>query len=133
MLDPSFFAAMSGNQLCAVPPCAKQELCPDTGECGWGQGAKRPGTTTGELYKGYDNYPGPLQWIPANPLPDKFDFYQGDKCPECVWNALRKDGYVSTAGFDYSPAMLADPNRDSERSASIFGLLQVRPHPQIAL
>jgi hypothetical protein len=111
--DPNFFAGMSGNQLCAVQPCARQATCREAQACGEGKAAKRPGGK--ELYKGYDNYPN-TPFLPPRPLPKDFNFYDGAKCPECLWNALEQHGYVSAVAFD--------KGSEGERTPSVFGFLQ---------
>jgi hypothetical protein len=79
-------------------------------KCGSGHGAKLGGEP---VYKKYDNFPN--EHLPPNPLPADFRFYTGKRCPECVWNALRKDGYVSTFAFD---------KITQERTPAVFGMLQ---------
>ena len=100
----------AGNQLCVSQACPSQGACPESVKCGSGHGAKLGGEP---VYKKYDNFPN--EHLPPNPLPADFRFYTGKRCPECVWNALRKDGYVSTFAFD---------KITQERTPAVFGMLQ---------
>ena len=71
------------------------------------------------IFAEYNNFPKPNH-VPPNPLPAGYKFYEGERCPECLWNAIKPHGYVSSVAFDHDYASAGG----GERTVSIFGLLQ---------